>query len=140
MAIPSDDLQHLDSRITLKSTKVLVHLLSVGECTLQGESNRLCSYEVCCRVDNHDVEVRIVSARYTLSLSIFVGTPESSKVFEYRNVEMMFICVGFEGASIRVSSRRIFAAKFVLRVDILVSSKFDNPCQIRSSLVEIALD
>ena len=41
VAIPIDDLEHLGSRITLKSTKVLVHVLSVGKSTLQGESNRL---------------------------------------------------------------------------------------------------
>ena len=39
VAIPIDDLEHLGSRITLKSTKVLVHILSVGKSTLQGESN-----------------------------------------------------------------------------------------------------
>ena len=41
VAIPIDDLEHLGSRITLKSTKVLVHVLSVGKSTLQGESNHL---------------------------------------------------------------------------------------------------
>ena len=39
LAIPIDDLEHLGSRITLKSTKVLVHILFVGKSTLQGESN-----------------------------------------------------------------------------------------------------
>ena len=42
MAIAIDDYQHLGSRITLKSTKDLAHLLSIGECTLHGELNRLC--------------------------------------------------------------------------------------------------
>ena len=41
VAILIDDLEHLGSRITLKSTKVLVHVLSIGKSTLQGESNRL---------------------------------------------------------------------------------------------------
>ena len=45
VAIPIDDLEHLGSRITLKSTKVLVHVLSVRKSTLQGESNRLYGYE-----------------------------------------------------------------------------------------------
>ena len=39
MAIPINDLEHLGSRITLKSTKVLVHILCVRKSTLQGESN-----------------------------------------------------------------------------------------------------
>ena len=41
VAIPIDDLEHLGSRITLKSTKVLVHVLSIGKSTLQGKLNRL---------------------------------------------------------------------------------------------------
>ena len=41
VAIPIDDLEHLGLRITLKSTKVLVHVLSVGKSTVQGESNHL---------------------------------------------------------------------------------------------------
>ena len=37
-----------------------------------------------------------MSALYTSSLSIFVSSPESSKVFGHRNVGMMLICVGFK--------------------------------------------
>ena len=55
VAIPIDDLEHLGSRITLKSTKVLVHVLSVRKSTLQRESNRLYGYEARCSVDNDDV-------------------------------------------------------------------------------------
>ena len=71
MAIPIDDLEHLGSRITVKSTKVLVHVLFVGKSTLQGESNRLYGYEACCSVDNDDVEIRVVSTVYTLSMGLF---------------------------------------------------------------------
>ena len=39
VAIPIDDLEHLGLRITLKATKVLVHILSVEKSTLQVESN-----------------------------------------------------------------------------------------------------
>ena len=39
LAIPIDDLERLGSKITLKSTKVLVHILSDKKSTLQGESN-----------------------------------------------------------------------------------------------------
>ena len=71
VAIPIDDLEHLGSRITLKSTKVLVHVLSVRKSTLQGESNCLYGYEGRCSVDNDDVEIRVVSAVYTLSMGLF---------------------------------------------------------------------
>ena len=71
VAIPIDDLEHLGSRITLKSTKVLVHVLSVGKSTLQGELNRLYGYEARCNVSNDDVEIRVVSTVYTLSMGLF---------------------------------------------------------------------
>ena len=67
VAIPIDDLEHLGSGIT----KVLVHVLSIGKSTLQGESNRLYGYEARCSVDNDDVEIRVVSTMYTLSMGIF---------------------------------------------------------------------
>ena len=71
VAIPIDDLEHLGSRITLKSTKVLVHVLSVGKSTLQGELNRLYGYEARCSVGNDDVEIRAVLTVYTLSMGLF---------------------------------------------------------------------
>ena len=61
----------LQSRITLKSTKVLVHLLFARKSTLQGESNCLYGYEARCSVDNDDVEIRVVSTVYTLSMGLF---------------------------------------------------------------------
>ena len=64
VAIPIDDLEHLGSRITLKSTKVLVHVLSVRKSTLKGELNRLYGYEARSSVDNDDVEIRVVSTVY----------------------------------------------------------------------------
>ena len=74
VAIPIDDLEHLGSRITLKSTKVLVHVLSVGKSTLQGELNRLYGYEARCNDDNvgnDDVEIRAMLTVYTLSMGLF---------------------------------------------------------------------
>ena len=79
VAIPIDNLEHLGLRITLKSTKVLVHILSVGRAlckanqtvgksTLQGESNCLYGYQARCSVDNDDVEIRVVSTVYTMDL------------------------------------------------------------------------
>ena len=73
VAIPIDDLEHLDSRITLKSTKVLVHVLSVGKSTLQGELNRLYGYEARCSVGNDDAEIRAMLTVYTLSMGLFWG-------------------------------------------------------------------
>ena len=55
----------------MKSTKVLVHVLSVRKSTLQSESNPLYGYEARCSVDNDDVEIRVVSTVYTLSMGLF---------------------------------------------------------------------
>ena len=71
VAIPIDDLEHLGSRITLKSTKALVHVLFVGKSTLPGESNRLYGYKARCSVNNDDVEIRVVSTVYTLPMGLF---------------------------------------------------------------------
>ena len=71
VAIPIHDLKHLGSRITLKSTKVLVHVQSVHKSTLRGESGRLYRYYARCGVDNDNVEIRVVSAVYTLSMGLF---------------------------------------------------------------------
>ena len=71
VALPIDDLEHLGSRITLKSTKVLVHVLSVGKGTPQGELNRLYGYEARCSVSNDDVEIRAVLSVYTSSMGLF---------------------------------------------------------------------
>ena len=57
----------------MKSTKVLVHVLSVGKSTLQGELNRLYGYEARCSVGNDDVEIRAVLTVCTLSMGLFWG-------------------------------------------------------------------
>ena len=71
VAIPIDDLEHLGLRITLKSTKVLVHVLSVVKSNLHGELNRLYGYEASGSVGNDDVEIRAVLIVYTLSMGLF---------------------------------------------------------------------
>ena len=55
----------------MKSTKVLVHVLSVGKNPLQGELNHLYGYEARCSVGNDDVEIRAVLIVYTLSMGLF---------------------------------------------------------------------
>ena len=44
------------SRIGLKSTEILMHVLPVGKSILQGESNRLCNHKARDCVDNGSVE------------------------------------------------------------------------------------
>ena len=56
--ISVNDLKHVGSRtFFLESTEVLMHILAIGESTLQSESNRFCSHKARSRVDN-DLHVR----------------------------------------------------------------------------------
>ena len=48
-----------------------MHVVSVGKSTQKGELNRLYGYEARCSVDNDDVEIRVVSTVYTLSMGVF---------------------------------------------------------------------
>ena len=84
-----------------------------------------------------------MSAAYIFPVRIFVGRLESSKVLGHRNVEMVLRCIGIgrEVSNIervgikRVSGRRVVAAKILVCVHILVSSKFDIPSPLCSSLI-----
>ena len=38
---------------------------------MQGESNCLYGYQARCSVDNDDIEIRVVSTVYTLSMGLF---------------------------------------------------------------------
>ena len=51
-----NDLESVRSRVGMGSTKVLMHILCIGESTLQGKSNRLCSHKARGRVDHDSVE------------------------------------------------------------------------------------
>ena len=92
IAIPIDDLEHPCSSITLRSTKVFVHVLAVKKSTLQGELNHLCGYEARCIVDNDNVAVRFMWTVYTVSMGLV-----SSEVFQHLNVEIVLTFVGIGG-------------------------------------------
>ena len=55
-AVLIKNLATLCSRISLKSIEISMHVLSIGESTLQGETNRLCSHKARRRVDNDSVK------------------------------------------------------------------------------------
>ena len=56
-----NDLESVCSRIGLKSTEMLMHLLPVGESIMQGKSNRLCCHKAEGRVDHVSVEDMVAS-------------------------------------------------------------------------------
>ena len=51
-----NDLEGVCSRISLKSTEMLMHVLPVGESALQGELNQLCSHKTRARVEDDSGE------------------------------------------------------------------------------------
>ena len=87
-----NDLESVRSTIGLKLTKMLKHILPVGESNLQGDSNSLRSHEAGGCVDNDGVE-DLVSTVYILSMgSLEVGL-NWREVLEHRHVEVMLISV-----------------------------------------------
>ena len=50
------NLESFCSRIRLKSTEMLMHVVPVGESSLQRESNRLCRQEARRHVNKHSIE------------------------------------------------------------------------------------
>ena len=89
MAIPVDHLQRLGSGVILKSTKVVMDILTFGECALQRRPNRFCPHESRCRMDNNKVEVRLIFAAYGWPVHLFVGTSFSKRIIEDQNIEMV---------------------------------------------------
>ena len=83
-----NDLKAAGSRVCLKSTEVLMHILSIGESALQSESNRFCSHKARSRVDNDRFE-DLVSAADLASMGSFEVVMNRRDVLEERDVEVV---------------------------------------------------
>ena len=90
--ISVNDLEAADSGVCLESTEVLMHIMAIGQSTLQSESNRFCSHKTRSRVDNDRFEDLITAADLALmgSLEVIVDRRE---VLERRDIEVMPIDV-----------------------------------------------
>ena len=78
-------------RIGLKSTEMLMRVLPVGESTLHGESNRLCSHKPGGRVDD-DIEGKISPVYIPWMGSLEVGLSPREEL-EHRHIEVMLMNV-----------------------------------------------
>ena len=93
MALAIKDVEHGSSGIALKSIKVLVHILPVGEITLHAESNGPYSYETGCSVDNDNVKIRSILTVYIARMCPFAVELGSSEELEHRNVMVVLVFV-----------------------------------------------
>ena len=79
--ISVNDLKHVGSRVfSLESTEVLMHMLAIGESTLQSQSNRFCSHKARSRVDN-DLHLRqVLGLARTFRRRTSTNSPRSSDI------------------------------------------------------------
>ena len=87
-----NDLEAAFLRDDLELTEVLMHILSIGESVLQGESYRLCSHEARGRVDNDCLENLVMAVDVAL-IGTFEVVLNWREVLEHRHVEAMSIGV-----------------------------------------------
>ena len=91
--ISVNDLQAAGSRVCLESTRVLMHILAIGESALPTESNRLCSNKTRSRVNN-DRCADLVTAAELASMDGFEVVMDRREVLEELDVEVMPMEVG----------------------------------------------
>ena len=87
-----NDPESVRSRVGLESTEVLMHILSICESTLQGNSNRLCSHKARGPVANDSVENSGLAVDVT-SMGSLVLSLNGREVLEHRHMEVMSISV-----------------------------------------------
>ena len=91
-ALSIEDLKSVCLRIGVRSTEILMHVLSIGEGNLQGELNRLCSHSARRRVHT-DSARGIVSSVYTPSISGLGVSLDGREELIHRHVVVMLINV-----------------------------------------------
>ena len=87
------NLKRFCSRIGLKSTEILTHVLPIGESTQQSKWNNLWSHKACCCVDNDSVKYNISTA-YVASMCCFQVKLDWCEESEHRHAVVVWIHVG----------------------------------------------
>ena len=91
--ISVNDLKRVGSRtFFLESTEVLMYILTIGEGTLQSESNRFCCHKARSCINNDRFE-DLVSATDLASMCSLEIIMDPREVLEDRSVEVVLICV-----------------------------------------------
>ena len=85
-----NDLEAAGSGVCFELTEVLMHILAMGESTLQSESNRFGSHKARSRVHNDRFE-ELVTAADLASMGSFEVVMDRREVLEERDVEVMLI-------------------------------------------------
>ena len=85
--------ENFSSRIGLWSTKILMHVLPIGESTVQGKSNSLCSYKARWRSNNDSIKGNIW-AEYIASMCYFEVKIDWREELQHRHMVVVSIHVG----------------------------------------------
>ena len=137
-AVSIEDLESFCSTIGFESTEILMHIQPIGECTLQGESNCVCSYKARRRVDNDRVKNVFSTVYVTLMSGSEVGL-DRREGLEHPHVVVVSIHLGvlwqepvFEGIRMKlitrgriIRSRSFYSSKYTsFRKEIDRDKKF----------------
>ena len=123
--------------MSLNSTKVLMQILSIGESTLQGESNCLCSQKTRRRVDKDSVKGRVLPV-YIPSMSSLEVSLDRREELEHWSVVVLWINLQifrqepvFKAVRMkRVTRGRTPGFQFFSFMDVSISSKGILPAPV----------
>ena len=137
-----NDLTHVGSRtFFLGSTKVLMHILTISESTLQSKSNRFCSHKAQSRVDNDGFQ-DLVSAADVLMSSLEV-IMDRREVLEERDVEVVLVDIRLcrqkpvvDRVRVeRVTRRRVVGLDLLPFISVDIPSELDRSTPTSSTFV-----
>ena len=132
--IAVNDLKHFGSRtFFLELTGLWMHILAIGESTLQSESNRFCSHKARSRVDNDCIE-DLISAAELASIGSLEVVMDRREVLEEQDVEDVPIDVRIcrqkpvvDRVQVeRVTRRQVAGLKLLPFIGVHIPSEFDR--------------
>ena len=141
--IPVNDLKHVGSRaFFLESTEMLMHILAIGESTVQSKLKRFCSHKARSRVDN-DRSDDLVSAADLASMGSFEVVMDRREVLEERDVEVVPIEVRISRQKPvvdrvrveQVTRRRVPGLELLPFIGVDIPLEFDRSTPTSSILV-----
>ena len=141
--ISVNDLKHVGLRaFFLESTEVLMHILAIGESTLQMKLNRFCSQKARSRVNNDRFE-DLVSAADLASMGSLEVVMDWREVLEERDVEVVPIDVRIWREKLvvdrvrmrRVTRRRVAGLHLLPYIGVDIPSELDRSTPTSSIFV-----
>ena len=141
--ISVNDVKHVGSRtFFLKLTEVLMYILTIGEGTLQSESNRFCCHKARSRVNNDCFE-DLISAADLASMGSLESIMDRREVLEERDVKLVLIGARLcrqkpmvDGVRVeRVTRRRVGGHHLLPFISIDIPSELDRSTPTSSTFV-----